>query len=120
MSELRVIIAGGRDFDDYKLLEKTMTELDFNIKCIISGTADGADTLGELWAEEHQIPIKRFPPKWNVYRRRAGPVRNEQMAVYGDYLIAFWDGKSKGTKNMINTMKRKGKHGRVIFYENNL
>ena len=50
----------------------------------------------------------------------AGPIRNKEMAQNGDFLVAFWDGKSKGTKNMIKTMKACGKHGEVIIYEKNL
>ena len=55
-----------------------------------------------------------------AHDKAAGPIRNRQMAEYADYLIAFWDGESRGTRNMIETMKKLGKHGVVIRYDNNL
>lgn len=117
---MKVIIAGGRDFNNYDLIEKTMAELDFEVTLVVSGAADGAGALGERWAENHQIPVRRFPAKWHILGKRAGAARNRQMAIYGDYLVAFWDGKSIGTKIMIDMMKQRKKHGEVIFYENNL
>lgn len=117
---MRVIIAGGRDFNNYDLIEQTMAELNLEIDYIMSGAADGADALGERWAENHQIPVKRYPAQWNKFGKQAGAIRNRTMAICGDYLVAFWDGKSKGTKIMIDMMKQRGKHGKVVIYENNL
>lgn len=73
---------------------------------IISGTANGADKLGERFAKEYNLKIKRFPANWDLYGKSAGYKRNEQMALYAKedngILIAFWNGKSKGTKHMID------------------
>lgn len=55
------------------------------------------------------IPVKRFPADWDRHGRAAGPIRNCQMAQYADALIAIWDGKSRGTKNMIDEMNKCGK-----------
>ena len=117
---MKVIIAGGRTFDNYELIEQTMAELDFDVDYVISGGAYGADSLGERWAENHNIPVQRYPAQWNKYGRRAGVIRNRHMALVGDYLVAFWDGESKGTKIMIDMMKERGKHGKVVMCENNL
>lgn len=80
----------------------------------------GADLLGKKWAILNGVPIKNFPADWDKYGKAAGPIRNAQMAEYADYLIAFWDGKSRGTKNMIETMINLGLHGEVLLYDYNL
>lgn len=113
----KVIIAGGRTFNNYQIVENTMNELTIEIEEIVCGSARGADTLGEQWAKNHNIPIKYFIPEWEVYGKYAGIKRNHDMGDYADYLVAFWDGESRGTKDMINYMKRKNKHGKVIMYD---
>lgn len=116
---MRVIIAGGRAFDDYDLLcSKCDTVLSEQSDIeIVSGTARGADTLGERYANERGYRIKQFPADWNKYGKRAGYLRNEQMALYADALIAFWDGESKGTKHMIELAKKHGLKVKVIQYK---
>lgn len=99
----KVIIAGGRHFNDY---EKLCKVADYMLKNkteieVVSGTASGADTLGEDYAKERGYGVKLFPANWDKYGLSAGYKRNEEMADYGDALIAFWDGQSKGTKHMI-------------------
>lgn len=104
----RVIIAGGRDFNDYELLKSTMDRLLVNIKrqiCIVSGAAKGADLLGERYAKEKGYVVHRFPADWSL-GRGAGFIRNEEMAQNADALVAFWDGKSHGTQHMIKTAER--------------
>lgn len=117
----KVIIAGGRDFDQYNLLESYCKHVLKNHDKIeiVSGTAKGADELGEKFAIKNNLGLKSFPADWtNIegkpasqigtrkdgtkYWKAAGHARNRQMAEYADALIAFWDGKSKGTKDMIN------------------
>lgn len=78
-----------------------MEELDWAISLVISGHAVGADKLGEAWAKKNSIPIDPHPALWSKYGNAAGPIRNREMAKQADALIAFWDGKSKGTENMI-------------------
>lgn len=109
----KLIVAGGRDFDDYKTLSTKLNNIrsiiigddiadDLEIVC---GKARGADSLGEKWAKANHVGIKYFPADWDKYKKSAGYLRNKQMAEYGDALIACWDGKSKGTKHMINLAK---------------
>lgn len=111
--EFRVIIAGTRDFSDYQLLRDKCDAIlsskrqDSNI-IIVSGTARGADRLGERYARERGYEIRQFPADWLNDEKKAGPIRNAKMADNADALIAFWDGESRGTKNMIETAKRKG------------
>lgn len=117
----KVIIAGTRSFDDYSLL------CSFCDKClsrkgqthdivIVSGTARGADRLGERYAYDRGYEIKMFPADWQNNGKAAGIIRNTDMANYADALIAFWNGQSKGTLNMIETAKRKGLSVRIYNY----
>jgi hypothetical protein len=79
---------------------------------IVSGTARGADKIGELTAQIHAIPTKRFPAKWRVggkVNMRAGFERNQEMADYADGAVLFWDGKSTGTLDMRRRMRKSGK-----------
>ena len=105
---MKVIIAGSRDFDDYEVLRnycdhvlQNQTDIE-----IVSGTARGADQLGERYAKERGYSVKQFPADWDKHGRSAGYIRNEEMAKYGDALIAFWNGMSKGTEHMINLAKQ--------------
>lgn len=117
----KVIVAGSRWFENYSMLEKVLDETlsDVEKLQIVSGTAKGADRLGERYALKRKIPIKRFPADWNTYGKSAGYRRNADMAKYGDMLIAFWDGESKGTEHMINLAKREGIRILVVRYSDN-
>ena len=103
---MKVIIAGGRDFYDYRTLLEGILESGFDITSVVSGCAPGADTLGENYAVENELPVKQFKANWKQYGNAAGPIRNRQMAQYADVLIAVWDGKSKGTHNMMEEMNK--------------
>lgn len=83
---------------------------------IISGGATGADALGEQFAKANNLELIVVPANWEKYGRAAGPKRNAEMAEMIDALIAFWDGKSRGTKNMIETAEKKGLLVRVVNY----
>lgn len=116
----KIIVSGTRDFEDYKLLCETLDKFICNISDdieIVSGACRGADSLGEKYAKEHGFAIKRFPAYWNVFGRRAGVMRNAEMADCGNVLITFWDGKSKGTKNMICEAKKRGLQTVIIKYD---
>ena len=131
MKELRVIIAGSRDFNDYELLKKSAIEIITkktilpDLTRIVSGGARGADTLGERFANEMGLEISRFIPDWNGLGKRAGYVRNAEMAKFAveddndGMLIAFWDGQSRGTKHMIDLAKRYGLEVHVVNYKEN-
>ena len=122
MEEFRVIIAGTRDFSNYELLKEKCDNIlstkrqDSNI-VIVSGTAKGADRLGERYARERGFLLRRFPADWDKDGNKAGPIRNAKMADNADALIAFWDGTSRGTAHMIMTAKEKGLATRVINYK---
>lgn len=110
---MHIIIAGSRNFNDYSVVEKELMNYigKFIGKIemeIISGGASGVDALGERFAKEHHLALKIVPADWKKYGRSAGPQRNEKMARMAGTLVAFWDGKSHGTKNMIDNAKKQG------------
>lgn len=106
---MKIIIAGGRDIDNWEIVAKAIKESNFDIIEVVSGGARGVDRLGEGFAKLAKLSLKVFSADWNKQGKAAGFIRNRQMAEYADGLIAVWDGKSRGTKNMIDEMKRLGK-----------
>jgi hypothetical protein len=115
---IKVIIAGGRDFNDYDKL-RDVCDIAFNNHTdieIVSGLAKGADLLGERYAIERGHQVKRFPADWDKYGKGAGYRRNVEMADYAGALLAFWDGSSRGTLHMINIAKDRGLKVKVINY----
>jgi hypothetical protein len=124
---MKLIIAGGRYYDDYDYLVKAVDDYlgkRDDVEIVSGGqvTRDetgklyGADYLGECYAKQKGFKIKKFPAEWNKYGKQAGPMRNLQMADYADALIAFWDGKSKGTKNMIDFARAKSLEVKIEHY----
>ena len=89
---------------------------------IVSGTANGADKFGEQYAEEYGLKLSRFPADWDKLGKRAGYVRNETMAKFAiedgnnGILVAFWDGKSKGTKHMIELAKKYKLEVHIVYF----
>ena len=118
----RVIIAGSRDFDDYVMLcehcDRLLSQkVATHQIVIISGEARGADTLGERYAHERGYAVEKYPADWKRDGKAAGPIRNAQMAKVADALIAFWDGNSRGTQNMIDLAKLKPLPFRVVRFD---
>ena len=116
---MRLIIAGGRDFDNYDLLCNEVTkfigeEVDVTI---ISGLARGADTLACRFAQELGFPLEGFAAEWDKYGRSAGIRRNKYMAKHADALSAFWDGESRGTQHMIDYAWERGLRVKVVQYD---
>ena len=99
---MKVIIAGSRGIFDYQRILDAVTESEFHITEVVSGKAMGVDQLGERYAKENGITLKLFPANWKEHGKRAGYLRNVEMAEYADALIAVWDGVSNGTKHMID------------------
>ena len=118
---LKVIIAGGRDFTNTQYAADVLVNLVEEDKLpdtftVISGNARGADKVGEYLAKLYELPLEIYPADWNQYGKQAGYIRNTQMADIADALVAFWDGKSRGTAHMISTMEKQHKPVFVIHY----
>jgi len=106
---MKVIIAGSRNITDQDQVDEIIWGSPYKITEGVSGNARGVDTLGANWCIEQEIPVAHFPADWATHGKYAGYLRNEQMAKYADALIAVWDGESKGTKHMIDTMTKLNK-----------
>lgn len=105
---VKVIVAGSRYFTSYERLVRVIEWSRFKITELVSGGAVGVDTCAERWANENGVTIRRFPADWKQYGNAAGPIRNIAMAKYADGLLAYWDGRSVGTKNMIEKAAFRG------------
>ena len=108
MNEIRLAVVGSRSFNDYELLSQVLDSVQSIITNIVSGGAKGADVLAAKYALEHGIPLVEFIPHWDTYGKSAGFRRNQQIVAKADALIAFWDGRSKGTEHSINLAREAG------------
>ncbi len=110
---MKVIIAGGRDINLHpNEVAQIINQSGFgvDIETVVSGGAAGIDNAGEFWAQCHPeyVHVERFPAKWGEHGKAAGPIRNKQMAEYADALILIWDGKSRGSANMLKQAENAG------------
>lgn len=130
MIETRVLVCGGRDADiDPSIVDICISEIieefaEGEIE-FVSGSAKGGDALGEQYAEDNGYSIVQFKPDWKKYGRAAGPIRNKQMVDYiqecdNPIVIAFWDGKSSGTRSTIKYAQDAGIDVHIIRYKNAL
>lgn len=115
---MKVIVAGGRDFCNYDLLAEKLDYLLSNQTdiVIVCGEAKGADSLGKMYAQCRKYKVLSYPADWKKYGKSAGIRRNKEMAKVADGLVAFWDGKSRGTANMIEEMQKLHKPFKIVYY----
>jgi len=117
---MRVIVCGGRTFDDYELLERELDTMHerHHFTLLIHGASYGADRFAEKWAKSRQIEIESVPANWKRFGKQAGPYRNaEMLRRKPDMVIAFPGG--KGTADMVSkaqaaavpVVKLGGRHG---------
>jgi hypothetical protein len=111
---MKVIIAGTRRIRSYGTVERAVIASGYDVTEVVCGGAIGVDLLGKKWAKINKVRVKTFLPNWDKYGERAGFIRNRKVAKYSDALIAVWDGKSGGTKDMIECMEIVGK--KVFIY----
>jgi hypothetical protein len=127
-SSFKLIVAGGRDYTDY---ERMIHEIDEYIAsnreamtaptvAFVSGMSRGADKLAVRFARQYVYVLHKFPAQWwtknGDLNIAAGFERNQQMAEFADKLLAFWNGKSKGTAHMIQCMQRLNKPVSIVRY----
>lgn len=111
----RIIVAGSRNFNNYRLLRSKLDDIIAGISDeieIVSGNARGADRLGERYASEHNISVALFPADWSVYGKPAGIIRNQIMVNHVSkgkaLVVVFWDGESRGAHDMIRRARSAG------------
>jgi len=122
MNEFKLIVAGGRSFNDYEKLCQELFALAngpyaLHDVSIVSGMAPGADRLAVQFAKQFYVVLHKMPADWAHYGRSAGMRRNAEMAAFADGALCFWNGVSRGTRNMIETMKKLGKPVHVVLYQ---
>ena len=105
---MKTIIAGSRSITNYYTLIEAYLECPFTITSVVSGCARGVDALGEKFASNSSLPLEKYPADWETHGKRAGYIRNAEMADNAEALLAIWDGKSRGTKHMIDIAREKG------------
>ena len=118
IDSILLAIVGSRTFNDYNML-CDFIEDNYDIEKIthiISGGAKGADSLGERFAKEHGKEIIIFKPDWEKYGKKAGFIRNEDIIKECNSCVAFWDGKSHGTKNDIELCQKNKKDYKICFF----
>lgn len=103
---MRIIVAGSRTITNERTIEEAITNSPFwrekGLKEIITGGAKGVDKIAHKWARKHAHTTSVVKADWDLYGKSAGPIRNREMAMRGDALVAIWDGESRGTRSMIN------------------
>lgn len=104
----RILVCGGRDYDDYHRMAEVFVDHVYPGDVIIHGDARGADRLSERVAQPDWVTFERYPADWEKYGKAAGPIRNQQMLDEGrpDYVLAFPGG--KGTRDMVERAKKAG------------
>ncbi len=114
---MKIIIAGSRDFIDYSFLKSKMDIILKDIQKdnieIVCGMCRGADLLGKQYAEENKFGIIEMPANW-LLGKKAGFIRNEEMAKVADACVVFIKNNSKGSSHMINLAKKYNLKLRVI------
>ena len=113
---VKVGIVGSRGFSGLEKVRDYVKSLDKDT-IIVSGGAKGVDETAEKMGEELGMKVVLFKPDWKKYGRGAGIVRNKEICEYSDMVCAFWDGKSKGTLNTIDTAKKMNMIVQVITDE---
>lgn len=102
---MKIAIIGSRNYDDYFELERVVqlviASVDKEVTTLASGGAKGTDSLAERFANIHDYPFKLFPADWDKLGKGAGHIRNKELSDFVDVVIGFWDGKSTGTKHML-------------------
>lgn len=121
MSGPRVIVAGSQTFTDYALLERVLDAMPLFTRSpvVISGGAIGADKLGERYARERGLSVILVPVYdylWKKYGKPAGPRRNALMADLATHVVVFWNGRSPGSRSMIEIARARRLPLRVIEY----
>lgn len=119
--KLWLVVCGSRRFGDLELVIETLDRLTepFDVVEVIHGAANGADTLADVWARRRGLPRRRFHPDWDKHGKGAGPIRNQEMLDHvkefdNARLVAFWDGESRGTADMITRARKTGMKVKVV------
>ena len=114
--KIKLVIAGGRDIDEslaVTIINEAMVDLGLvaciNVVEIVHGGCPNGVDAAVAKHFRGVVPMRVFPADWQKHGKAAGPIRNAQMAEYGDELLLVWDGKSRGSASMKREMEKAGK-----------
>ncbi len=127
---MKLAIVGSRTFNDFELLNEVVCScfisgfMPYHVEAIISGGAKGADTIAKRWAMINNVDTEdlkaveyfEFLPDWESDGKAAGFIRNKQIVDACDMVLAFWDGKSKGTEHTIKLAKLAKKPTFIVYF----
>lgn len=118
--DCKIVIGGCRDYNNYivfcKFVDMCLIRIRYIEKItILSGHCSGVDLMAEKYAKQNGYGLEIYPAEWKRYGKSAGPIRNEIMIKKANYVIAFWDKKSHGTKNLIYNAKKYNKPIRIKY-----
>lgn len=113
---MKLAIVGSRSLNDYETVKNAVNSLCTEVTEIVSGGARGVDSFAERYASEHSIPTVIFKPDWAKYGKRAGFIRNKDIVARADFVLAVWDGESRGTLDSINHARKLGKHVQIVHF----
>lgn len=100
-----IAIIGSRDYPDMDAVRAYIEDLNPHNTIIISGGARGVDSVAVEHARKMGIHFAIIPALWDTHGKAAGMFRNRALVEMSDHVVAFWDEKSRGTKNTIDTAK---------------
>ncbi len=117
---MKLAIVGSRGFDNYDVLVTWANGVFYmyhsDKKAVVSGGAKGADSLGYQYAKDNGLDYTLFAANWDKHGKSAGFRRNQQIVDACDMVLAFWDGKSKGTQDTINKAKKAKKPTVIVYF----
>ena len=113
---MKLAIVGSRSLDMYETVKNAVDSLSTEVTEIVSGGARGVDSFAERYAWEHSIPTVIFKPDWAKYGKRAGFIRNKDIVERADFVLAVWDGESRGTLDSINHARKLGKPVEIVYF----
>ena len=105
---MNIGITGGREFTDKEFIETTLLQTFSLEDVMIVGDARGTDKICREFADEFGLKFEKKNANWKAFKGRAGHIRNAEIIACSDYILAFWNGKSTGTKDCIKQAKEKG------------
>ncbi len=121
--KMKLAIVGSRTFNEFPILLYYLNTYFYNgysqefiFDQIISGGAKGADSLGERFANDYEIPVIVYSAEWEKYGKSAGFIRNQTIVDNCDMVLAFWDGESRGTADTIAKAKKAKKPTFIVYY----
>ena len=117
---MRLLVAGSRGVEDREAMLKAIRSVTTGNRpdlVILGGCPRGVDAMALRWAEKNHYPVDLYPAYWDKFGKAAGPIRNKTMVQEADHVVVVWDGKSRGSANVIKIATELGKPLTVVQVE---